>query len=58
VFGLSIARDMIDAEHRYDGYSPHPTLIAQPLSFGDLLEAQALPVEGGVPEQRRGAAAR
>jgi ectoine hydroxylase-related dioxygenase (phytanoyl-CoA dioxygenase family) len=58
VFGLSIARDMIDAEHRYDGYSPHPTLIERPLSFGDLLEAQALPVTGGVPEQHREAAAR
>lgn len=43
-FGLSIARDIIETKYWHDGYSPDPSLTAQPLSFGDLLEAPALPV--------------
>ena len=37
-FGMSIARDMIETKYWHDGYSPHPSLIAQPLCFGDLLD--------------------
>lgn len=38
-FGMSIARDMIERKYWHDGYSPHPTLAAQPLTLGDLLDA-------------------
>ncbi len=38
LYGMSIARDIIDAEHRFDGYSPHPTLLAEPMCFGDFLD--------------------
>ncbi|PLK24547.1 hypothetical protein C0V72_05545 [Porphyrobacter sp. TH134] len=41
-FGMSIARDIIEAKYWHDGYSPHPTLTAQPVSFGDLLDGPAL----------------
>ena len=41
-FGMSIARDVIEHKYWHDGYSPHPTLIAQPLTFGDLLAAESL----------------
>ncbi len=41
-FGMSIARDVIEHKYWHDGYSPHPTLIAQPLTFGDLLAAAPL----------------
>lgn len=39
-FGMSIARDMIDPKYWHDGYSPHPTLEADPLCLGDLLDRQ------------------
>ncbi len=42
-FGLSIARDIIEPKYWHDGYSPHPSLKAHPMSFGDLLKAPALP---------------
>ena len=42
-FGMSIARDIIETKYWHDGYSPHPTLAAQPLCFGDLLD---MPVRG------------
>lgn len=38
VFGMSIARDIINGETWLDGYSPHPSLKAQPLTLGDLLD--------------------
>lgn len=41
-FGMSIARDIIDTKYWHDGYSPHPTLVAEPLTFGDLLAAPTL----------------
>ncbi len=41
-FGMSIARDIIAPKYWHDGYSPHPTLLAAPLTFGDLLEAVPL----------------
>jgi ectoine hydroxylase-related dioxygenase (phytanoyl-CoA dioxygenase family) len=42
-FGMSIARDMIETKYWHDGYSPDPSLTEHPLTFGDLLEAPALP---------------
>lgn len=41
-FGMSIARDIIDTKYWHDGYSPHPSLIAAPLTLGDLLAAPTL----------------
>jgi hypothetical protein len=41
-FGMSIARDHLATKYWHDGYSPHPTLLADPLTFGDLLEAAPL----------------
>lgn len=37
-FGMSIARDMIETKYWHDGYSPHPTLSANPMCLGDLLD--------------------
>lgn len=51
-FGMSIARDIIAPKYWHDGYSPHPTLLANPLTFGDLLEAVPLTL----PEAARAAA--
>lgn len=56
-FGLSIARDIIEPKFWHDGYSPHPTLKAQPMCFGDLLDAPALPAPSRVPERRLRASA-
>lgn len=36
-FGLSIARDIVEPKFWHDGYTPHPTLTAHPMSLGDLL---------------------
>jgi ectoine hydroxylase-related dioxygenase (phytanoyl-CoA dioxygenase family) len=38
LFSMSIARETISAKRWHDGYSPHPSLIARPLSLGDLLD--------------------
>lgn len=38
-FGMSIARDIIERKYWHDGYSPHPTLTADPICLGDLLDA-------------------
>lgn len=38
LFSMSIARDFIEPKQWHAGYSPHPTLIAHPMSFGDLLD--------------------
>lgn len=48
LYGMSISRDIIDPEHLFDGYSPHPTLIAQPLTYGDLLKSPPLAVPSKV----------
>lgn len=48
-FGMSIARDMIERKYWHDGYSPHPTLTAEPVSLGDLLETPALNVAPKAP---------
>jgi ectoine hydroxylase-related dioxygenase (phytanoyl-CoA dioxygenase family) len=45
LFGMSIARDIIDTKYWHDGYSPHPTLTADPMTFGDLLETPSLVAE-------------
>lgn len=54
-FGMSIARDIIDTKYWHDGYSPHPSLIAAPLTLGDLLTAPA--TAPSVPEPRQRALA-
>jgi ectoine hydroxylase-related dioxygenase (phytanoyl-CoA dioxygenase family) len=38
LFSMSLAREEISAKRWHDGYSPHPSLIAQPLNLGDLLD--------------------
>ena len=53
-FGMSIARDVIEHKYWHDGYSPHPTLTAQPLTYGDLLEAPALRVAGASGGEQAG----
>jgi ectoine hydroxylase-related dioxygenase (phytanoyl-CoA dioxygenase family) len=55
-FGMSIARDIVEPKYWHDGYSPHPSLIEKPMSFGDLLDAPALDV-ADVPARRHGARA-
>lgn len=45
-FGMSFARDMVETKFWHDGYSPHPSLIANPMSLGDLLDhAPAAPAQ-------------
>jgi ectoine hydroxylase-related dioxygenase (phytanoyl-CoA dioxygenase family) len=43
LFSMSIARDIVEPKFWNDGYSPHPTLAAHPLCFGDLLDSPDLP---------------
>lgn len=50
-FGMSIARDVIEHKYWHDGYSPHPTLIAGPLTFGDLLNTAPLPPTAQAPQR-------
>jgi hypothetical protein len=38
LFSMSIGRDIIDPKSWHAGYSPHPSLIASPMSYGDLLD--------------------
>lgn len=52
-FGMSIARDIIEPKYWHDGYSPHPTLAAHPMSFGDLLDSEAAPVPSKAPNRRQ-----
>lgn len=56
-FGMSIARDVIEHKYWHDGYSPHPTLTARPLCFGDLLESPSLPEASRVTNEQRTALA-
>ncbi|QDH32986.1 phytanoyl-CoA dioxygenase family protein [Porphyrobacter sp. YT40] len=51
-FGMSIARDVIEHKYWHDGYSPHPTLVAQPLTFGDLLASEPLSTAAAAPALR------
>jgi hypothetical protein len=51
---MSIARDIIAPKYWHDGYSPHPALVADPLSFGDLLEAAPLKVAPHAPPEAEG----
>lgn len=41
LFSMSIARDLVEPKFWQDGYSPHPTLTAHPMTLGDLLESSA-----------------
>ncbi|WP_373488309.1 hypothetical protein [Blastomonas sp.] len=41
-FGMSIARDIIEQKFWHDGYTPHATLTARPMCFGDLLDSPPL----------------
>jgi ectoine hydroxylase-related dioxygenase (phytanoyl-CoA dioxygenase family) len=52
LFGMSIARDIIEPKYWHDGYSPHPSLIAAPLRFGDLLETAPLTLAPPAPPAR------
>lgn len=54
-FGMSIARDKIEQKYWYDGYSPHPTLIDNPLQLGDLLRSPRLPEPSKAANPRIGA---
>lgn len=40
-FNLNVARDVILKERWQYGYSPHSTLLANPVSLGDLLERES-----------------
>jgi ectoine hydroxylase-related dioxygenase (phytanoyl-CoA dioxygenase family) len=57
LYGMSISRDIIDPVHMYDGYSPHPELIAEPLTYGDLLAMPPLGVHLSAPIQCEAVAA-
>jgi hypothetical protein len=48
-FGMSIARDVIEHKYWHDGYSPHPSLTAHPLTFGDLLDWPLSPSAPSTP---------
>ncbi len=52
LFGMSIARDIIEPKFWHDGYSPHPTLTAQPMTFGDLLDHPPLGALPQAPNRR------
>lgn len=53
-FGMSIARDIIDPKYWHDGYSPHPTLTADPLCLGDLLDFPTLAEPSTAPKHHIG----
>lgn len=41
-FSMSLARDFVEPKLWHAGYSPHPTLTAHPMCFGDLLDCPPL----------------
>ncbi|WP_448659660.1 hypothetical protein ACPVPU_04005 [Sphingomonas sp. CJ99] len=45
LFSMSIAREAMDAKRWHAGYSPHPDLMARPVSFGDLVDDQTVAAE-------------
>ncbi|WP_156318018.1 hypothetical protein [Porphyrobacter sp. AAP60] len=49
-FSMSLARGFVEPKLWHDGYSPHPTLKAQPMSFGDLLDCPTHSAPSGVPD--------
>lgn len=54
LFSMSIARGFVEPKFWSDGYSPHPTLTAHPMSFGDLLDSpQPVPSKVPNPDLRR-----
>ncbi|MFN3989546.1 MAG: phytanoyl-CoA dioxygenase family protein [Erythrobacter sp.] len=57
LYGMSISRDIIDPVHLFDGYSPHPALVAEPLTYGDLLAMPPLNVQPQVAGQTEAIAA-
>ena len=57
LYGMSISRDIIDPVHLFDGYSPHPELIAEPLTYGDLLAMPPLGVQPQMASQTEAIAA-
>lgn len=54
-FGMSIARDVIETKYWHDGYSPHPSLTADPITLGDLLDHAPAAAAAPAPLQRRSA---
>ena len=56
LFGMSVARDVIEPKYWHDGYTPHPTLLAQPLTLGDLLDCPASPPDRTPAPEPRSAA--
>lgn len=51
-FSMSLARDFVEPKLWHAGYSPHPTLKAHPMNFGDLLACPLLPAPSGVPDRQ------
>ena len=50
LFSMSIARGIIEPKLWHAGYSPHPTLTARPMSYGDLLDSPSSASRGdGAP---------
>lgn len=49
LFSMSIAQDFVEPKLWQSGYSPHPTLTANPMSLGDLLDHPAPPARSEVP---------
>lgn len=57
LFSMSIARNPVEPKVWHAGYSPHPTLIANSISLGDLLDLPAFlaaPVAGSRDEMASG----
>ncbi len=54
-FSMSLARGFVEPKLWHDGYSPHPTLKAHPMTFGDLLDWPPHSAPSGVPDQQSGA---
>lgn len=54
-FGMSFARDIVDHKFWHDGYSPHPSLSAAPMTLGDLLDAEPLVVPAKAHVRRESA---
>ena len=52
LFGMSIARDIVEPKYWHDGYSPDPSLIAHPMTLGDLLDSPPLAVPAEVAGRR------
>jgi hypothetical protein len=51
-FGMSFARDIVDHKFWHDGYSPHPSLSAAPMTLGDLLDTEPMAMPSQAPIRR------